>query len=87
MACEGGKQQFEILCASCGFHVYNELWKPKLHSFTPTLLKGLKMAFFGKVYSGGGLVKRNFQILGRLIEKGGKNQNFPYFLGVCDTRL
>ena len=30
MACEGGKQQFEILCASRGFHVYREIWKPKL---------------------------------------------------------
>lgn len=27
---ESGKQQFEIACASRGFHVYRELWKPKL---------------------------------------------------------
>ena len=27
---ESEKQQFEITCASCGFHVYRELWKPKL---------------------------------------------------------
>ena len=27
---ERGKQQFEIACASRGFHVYHELWKPKL---------------------------------------------------------
>ena len=27
---ESGKQQFEITCASRGFHVYRELWKPKL---------------------------------------------------------
>ena len=26
---ESGKQQFEITCASRGFHVYRELWKPK----------------------------------------------------------
>lgn len=25
-----GKQQFEIACASRGFHAYRELWKPKL---------------------------------------------------------
>ena len=28
---ESGKQQFEIACASRGFHVYRELWKPKIH--------------------------------------------------------
>ena len=27
---KSGKQQFEITCASRGFHVYRELWKPKL---------------------------------------------------------
>ena len=27
---ESGKQQFEITCASRGFHVYRELWKPNL---------------------------------------------------------
>ena len=27
---ESAKQQFEIACASQGFHVYRELWKPKL---------------------------------------------------------
>jgi len=27
---ESGKQQFEIDCASRGFHVYRELWRPKL---------------------------------------------------------
>ena len=27
---ESGKQKFEIACASRGFHVYCELWKPKL---------------------------------------------------------
>ena len=27
---ESGKEQFEIACASRGFHVYHELWKPKL---------------------------------------------------------
>ena len=27
---ESGKQQFEIACASGDFHVYHELWKPKL---------------------------------------------------------
>ena len=27
---ESGKQQFEIACASRGFHIYCELWKPKL---------------------------------------------------------
>ena len=27
---ENGKQQFQIACASRGFHVYRELWKPKL---------------------------------------------------------
>ena len=27
---ESGKQQFEIACASRDFHVYRELWKPKL---------------------------------------------------------
>ena len=32
MSCQGkgGKQQFEIACASRGFHVFYELWKPKL---------------------------------------------------------
>ena len=27
---ESGKQQFEIACASRGFHVYREIWRPKL---------------------------------------------------------
>ena len=27
---EKEKQQFEIACASRSFHVYRELWKPKL---------------------------------------------------------
>ena len=27
---ESGKQQFEITCASRGFRVYREFWKPKL---------------------------------------------------------
>ena len=27
---ERGKQKFEMACASRGFHVYRELWKPKL---------------------------------------------------------
>ena len=30
MVDEGGKQQFQILCASRGFHVYRTLWSPKL---------------------------------------------------------
>ena len=30
MNSECGKQKFEIACASRGFHVYSEIWKPKL---------------------------------------------------------
>jgi hypothetical protein len=30
MAEEGGKQQFEINCACRGFHVYRNIWSPKL---------------------------------------------------------
>ena len=32
MSCQGkgGKKQLEIACASRGFHVFYELWKPKL---------------------------------------------------------
>ena len=32
MSCEGKgrQQQFEIACANCVFHVYCELWKPKV---------------------------------------------------------
>ena len=29
MSEEAGKQQFEINCASRGFHVYRNLWSPK----------------------------------------------------------
>ena len=29
MSEEGGKQQFEINCASRGFHVYRNVWCPK----------------------------------------------------------